>query len=111
MFAARYPTEARRRTVSNGVRVGGIALFLLTGAAVGGGGWAASGASSGRAAGDRVSGRAAGSSQPAMPRSRALRGVPGRGDSAVFVAAVSRSVRTAPYGLAVFSSSDGRRLR
>src|SRR6266702_4174042 len=57
-------------------------------------------------------GRTAGLSQPAVPRSRALRGTrAGGGYPAAFVAAVARSFRPGPRGLAVFSSSDGRLLR
>ncbi len=43
------------------------------------------------------------------PMRRGIR--PGSGYPAAFVAAVSRSIRSSPSGLAVFSASDGRLLR
>ena len=97
---------------SEGLWARGITLVILAAAAVAGCGPAASGARSVRSAGYRAPGRTAGSSQAATPRPQAPRGTrTGRGSPAAFVAAVAGSIRLAPHGLAVFSSSDGRLLR
>ncbi len=94
-----------------GLRVCGIALVILAVTAAAGCSMAGGGARTARPAGYHA-GRTAGLSQPAVPRSRALRGTrAGGGYPAAFVAAVARSFRPGPRGLAVFSSSDGRLLR
>jgi hypothetical protein len=108
----RNPAEDRRIMASNGPRARGITLVILAATAVAGCGPAASGARSVGSVGNRAPGRTLSFSQAAMPRSPALGGTPaGRGYPAAFVAAVSHSIRLAPHGLAVFSSSDGRLLR
>jgi len=88
------------------LRASGIILLIVAATVVASCASPASGARSVRPAGYRASSGTAGWPRARTSRSEALRGSP-----AVFAAAVSRGIRFAPHGLAVFSSADGRLVR
>ena len=108
----RYLAEQRRIMARKCLRARWITLLTLAVTVVAGCGTAVGGARPAPPRGHGAPGRPAGSSQAGTSRPQARRSTrAGCGYPAAFVAAVGRSIRSGPHGLAAFSSSDGRLLR